>query len=80
MPRSKTQPAYLPNDPLTIGGIDFYVDWSKWTIGASVFIPAYNIEKAKKDITVALSKKVFDWIMREEFENGVQGIRIWRVN
>lgn len=74
-----TRPTPTPDEPLILNNIKVYIDWTKWNVGASVFIPAYHQGYVEADLIRALANKPFHWICKKVCEGGIMGVRVWRV-
>lgn len=64
---------------LSPDGVRVVVDWSKFTPGASVFIPCVNTTKAINDLVLATGISKSDIEKRVRIENGKYGVRVWRI-
>jgi hypothetical protein len=60
-------------------GTDYQIDWPKFVPGSSIFIPAVDIEAAKKAIEKESKRLEFEYAAKVVIEDGVQGIRVWRL-
>jgi hypothetical protein len=69
----------LLNSDISPDGIRIAVDWSKFTPGASVFIPCINIQQAMDHIADASGIAKSDLARRVCVENGKYGLRVWRM-
>jgi hypothetical protein len=69
----------LKLDDIDPDGVHIVVDWGALQVGSSFFIPCINTTAAKKQVKVVFGRR--DWAMRSCIgaENGVWGIRVWRV-
>jgi hypothetical protein len=64
---------------MIIHTIDFQVDWDKFEVGSSFFIPCLNWKKAKKIIKAECNRHgVRAWV-KLVIEEGVRGVRTWRM-
>ena len=64
---------------MRIEGVVYEINWKKFKRGASFFIPCLNPEAAKEDITYVTDRLKYDTVTKTVIENGVQGVRVWRV-
>jgi hypothetical protein len=48
-------------------------------VGYSFFIPCIDCDKAKKSIQAIAKKQKSNIVMKVVIEEGVRGIRVWRV-
>lgn len=60
-------------------GVRIIVDWPKFTTGASIFIPAVNTHKAVTHVLEATRLEKQDIKYRVRVEDGMYGVRIWRL-
>jgi len=59
-------------------GVKITVNWDKMVIGASVFVPCVNTEKAHKQVREIFKVKFWSFEFRVRTENEKLGVRIWR--
>lgn len=59
--------------------VSYKINWAAFKPGASFFIPCINHKNALQDITKVLKRLKFKFVTRVVIEDGVQGVRIWRV-
>jgi len=64
---------------MRIETLTYNVNWDRLRVGYSFFIPCIDCEKAKKIIYKTARKRKIQTVMRVVIEEGVRGIRIWRV-
>lgn len=69
----------LRMDDLNPDGVKITVQWDKLVIGASVFIPCINTEKARTQLKNIAKMKQYETIVKICIENGVWGVRMWRL-
>jgi|TARA_R110000803_G_scaffold30604_3_gene68910 hypothetical protein len=60
-------------------GTDYQIDWPNFKPGASIFIPVVDIESALKAIQKESDRLEFKYVHKVVIEEGVQGIRVWRL-
>ncbi len=60
-------------------GVRIIVDWVKFTENASIFIPAVNTQKAVAHVLEATKLEKQHIKYRVRVEDGVYGVRIWRL-
>lgn len=68
-----------PDEPVILCGIQTYIDYTQWHIGASFWTPAFSPAWLITDLKRAWKYKPFDWVAAQEKQNGVMGVRVWRV-
>lgn len=64
---------------MRIESLTYNINWRKFRVGYSFFIPCIDCNQAKKTIQKFAKKHKFDIVMRIVIEEGVRGIRVWRV-
>lgn len=81
MPRKQ----YLPKDnrikltELSPDGIRILVDWGKFPVGASVFVPVIDSTRLRKQLQDVANALQFTVEVRNRIEDGKLGVRIWRI-
>lgn len=65
---------------MKIHTIEYEVDWDKFKPYSSFFIPALNWKYAKHIVKEECKKRGFLVVIRLAIEDGVRGIRVWRVH
>lgn len=64
---------------MRVHGLSFEIDWSKFKPGRTFFIPCLDLETAKKEIRAVIKRLKYSVEMRGVIENGVKGLRVWRI-
>ena len=64
---------------MRIEGINYEIDWAKFKVGYSFFIPCLDTRSSVKRIRAALKRFRYDFVLRVVIEDGVRGVRVWRV-
>ena len=64
---------------MLIYGIDFNINWSKFVVGASFFIPFLDSDIAIKQVKRATRRLKFRIKTQVVIERGIQGLRVWRI-
>jgi hypothetical protein len=59
--------------------ISYNIDWKKFKVGYSMFIPCLDPAQAKKDILRVTDRLKVDVLLKIVIEEGVQGVRMWRI-
>jgi len=59
--------------------VNYQIDWAKFSVGSSFFIPCLNPVKARDEILPVLRRLKYEVVHKVVIEDGVQGIRVWRV-
>ena len=69
----------LKVDDLNPDTVKIIVQWDDMVVGASVFIPCIDTEKAKQQVEKVVAAKSWQVEMRVRIENKMFGLRIWRI-
>lgn len=64
---------------MLIHGIDFRINWAKFRVGASFFIPCLDTEEALTQIKRTTRRLHYRIKSRVVIEEGIYGLRVWRV-
>lgn len=70
---------YQLQSPIQPDGVPIFVAWHDLAIGTSVFIPAINLTKLRKQMTKEAERRGFRVVGWERIESGKLGMRFWRV-
>ena len=68
----------MKTDDLNPDKVKVVVDWDKMVVGASVFVPCVDTDKAKQQIKKIAEMKEWAVEVRVRIENDMFGVRIWR--
>jgi hypothetical protein len=60
--------------------VRYSVDWGEFKVGRSIFIPCLSPQTALEEVTPVLKRLKYKTVHKVCIEDGVQGIRIWRVS
>ena len=60
-------------------GIPVVIEWHAMNLGASFFIPALNTEPLIEQILSEAKQRKFKLVHKEVVENGLIGLRFWRI-
>lgn len=60
-------------------GVDYQIDWEEFIPGCSFFIPAIDTKAAIAAVKLESKRLEFDFIHKVVVEDGVKGLRIWRL-
>ena len=66
-------------DDLDPDGVKVTVRWDEFVVEASIFIPCINTEKAKKQLKRVAHMKQYKTTIQICIENGMWGVRMWRL-
>jgi hypothetical protein len=64
---------------LLINNVEVEVVWENFIVGSSFFVPCSDTKRGMRDIEAELEFKAFDFCPMIRVEDGVLGIRVWRV-
>jgi len=59
--------------------INYEIEWKKFRKGYSFFIPCLNPQASLTDIKAELKRFRYKVVYRVVIEDGVRGVRIWRI-
>lgn len=59
-------------------GVRVVVDWENMVIGASIFVPCINTEKALTQVKGVAKIKDWEIVTRVVIEDNKLGLRVWR--
>ena len=62
-----------------VNGVWYEVDWEKFTPGTSIFVPTLKVSQVRQKLYAAGMLTTGDLETRVTVENGVYGVRVWRV-
>ncbi len=60
-------------------GVDYRIMWAEFKPGSSMFIPAVDTKSAIAALTRESKRLEFEFVHKIVIEDGVQGIRVWRL-
>jgi len=64
---------------MRINDVSFNVNWRKFRMGWSFFVPCLRIEEGKNNVSVVVKRLGFKVVIKPTIENGVKGLRVWRI-
>lgn len=64
---------------MKIHGISFEIQWSKFKPGRTFFIPCLDTDAAKEEVARVVQRLQYSVEMKAVIENGVKGLRVWRI-
>jgi hypothetical protein len=64
---------------MRVENVSYRINWSAFKTGASIFIPCLNPKTALVEINKVIKRLRYKVVTRIVIEDGVQGVRIWRV-
>lgn len=68
----------MSEKPLEIEGVQVQVDWSKFYVGSSFFVPCIKTQTFLMQFMIHARRREFTIRAMARIENGMWGIRIWR--
>jgi hypothetical protein len=69
----------MKTDDLNPDKVKVIVGWDDMAVGASVFVPCVDTDKAKNQANKIANLKGWTFEFRVRVENDMFGVRIWRV-
>lgn len=64
---------------MLIEQISYDIDWRNFKKGASFFIPCIDCNAARKEVLRTTKRLKVDVLMKICIENGIRGLRVWRM-
>jgi len=64
---------------MLIHGLNFDINWSKFIVGASFFIPCLDTDGAAMQVKRTAKRLRYKIKTQVVVEKGIQGLRIWRI-
>jgi len=61
-------------------GVDYQIMWPDFKPGTSIFIPAIDVKSAVKALEKESKRLEFEFAHKIVVENGVKGVRAWRLS
>ena len=65
--------------PLEIEGVQVQIEWLKFRIGTSFFLPCIDHDRMTAGIVKRATSRGFRVKIIAHIENGMWGIRVWRI-
>lgn len=59
-------------------GVRIVIDWNKFVVGSSMFIPCINTTAAVRQITTITNDRLQQITTKIVIENDLLGVRVWR--
>ena len=69
----------LKIDDLCPDGARIIVNWNRFVVGSSIFIPCVDVEEAKKQVLEVTRRRSMKIKAIPRVENGMFGVRFWRL-
>ena len=64
---------------MLIHGLSFRINWAKFIVGASFFIPCLDTEAALAEVITVTKRLGYRIKSHVDVYKGVYGLRIWRI-
>jgi hypothetical protein len=64
---------------MQVNGVNYEVDWTKFKVGRSFFVPCLDAEEARTAVKNTMNRLGFKVKVKLVVEDGFRGLRIWRV-
>ena len=64
---------------MLIHGLSFRVNWSKFIVGASFFIPCLDTEAALAEVITVTRRLNYKIKSKAVVSDGIYGLRVWRI-
>jgi len=64
---------------MRIAGLAYQINWKAFKRGTSFFIPCLDTAEAIEEVTSITTRLRYDVVIRDVIEEGVRGVRTWRV-
>lgn len=64
---------------MKIESVSYQINWKKFKKGYSFFVPCIDPEAARETMSKVSKRLKFDFVSKVVIEDGVKGLRIWRV-
>lgn len=64
---------------MKIENVAYQINWSSFKKGYSFFIPCLDVKVSRKDIEKETKRLKYRVVTKAVIEDGVRGIRVWRV-
>lgn len=64
---------------MRIETVTYRINWQKFKVGHSFFVPCIDARAAKQEVLRVTRRLRIPVVMRIVVEDGVKGLRVWRV-
>lgn len=64
---------------MRVNQLSYNVDWTKFKVGWSFFIPCLRTEEGKQEVLKVTNRFGYKVAIKVVIEDGIRGLRIWRV-
>ena len=64
---------------MQVEGVTYEVEWKRFKKGTSMFIPCLDPKRAKAQLLVVTKRLRIKILIKVEIEDGIRGLRVWRL-
>ena len=64
---------------MKIETVTYRVNWEKFRVGYSFFVPCIDVAKAREEIARVTKRLRIEIVTKVVVEDGVKGLRVWRL-
>jgi hypothetical protein len=64
---------------MVVDGVPYEVNWRKFSVGASFFVPCIHADLAKEQVRARTKRLGFKVVTKVVIEEGIRGLRVWRI-
>lgn len=64
---------------MQVEGVTYEVNWRAFHKGTSLFFPCLDTRRAKAQLMVVLNRLRIKVLVKPTVENGIRGLRVWRM-
>jgi hypothetical protein len=70
---------WLLQKKMRINGVNYSINWRRFRVGWSFFVPCLRLKESELAILVTTKRFGFRVLMKPVIENGIKGLRVWRI-
>jgi len=63
---------------MKVNGLEYQVNWKKFRVGWSFFVPCLRLEEGKESIAAVARRLGYRVLIKPVIEEGIKGLRVWR--
>jgi hypothetical protein len=64
---------------MKIETVTYQLDWSKFRVGYSFFVPCIDEKEARKTLAAVAKRLKIEIVTKVVIVDGIKGLRVWRV-
>jgi len=64
---------------MKVNRVNYNIDWSKFKVGWSFFLPCLQAEEGKQEVLAVTNRFGYEVTIKVVIEKGIRGLRIWRI-